>query len=211
MGQSQGKIACVKILHYILGVDILAVIKWKGDDTMDALEAIMTRKSVRNFTDQAISDEALETILKAGMSGPSCVNARDWSFVVTRDSELLKRMADANGSPADPLRGAALGILVLGDLERAFKPAPDYWIIDGSIAAQNMILAAHAMGIGSVWLGTYPQMERVEAQKKLFELPDTVIPHSILAFGYPDSSKETIPNGTSNDRYESNRIHMDKW
>ena len=211
MGQSQGKIACVKILHYIFGFDILAVIKWKGDDTMDTLEAIMTRKSVRNFTDQAISDEALDTILKAGMSGPSCVNARDWSFVVTRDAELLKKMADANGRPADPLRGAALGILVLGDLERAFKLAPDYWIIDGSIAAQNMILAAHAMGIGSVWLGTYPQMERVEAQRKLLGLPDTVIPHSILAFGYPDSSKETISGDTRNDRYESNRIHMDKW
>lgn len=107
-------------------------------------------------------------------------------------------MADANGRPADPLRGAALGILVLGNLERAFKSAPDYWIIDGSIAAQNMILAAHAMGIGSVWPGTYPQMERVEAQRKLFGLPDTIIPHSIIAFGYPDSSKDMISESRSN-------------
>ena len=178
---------------------------------MDALEAIMTRKSVRNFTDQPVSDEALEIILKAGMAGPSCVNARDWSFVVTRDPALLNKMADANGQPAEPLRGAALGILVLGDLERAFKPAPDYWIIDGSIAAQNMILAAHAMGIGSVWLGTYPQMERVEAQKRLLGLPDTVIPHSILAFGYPSGSKQTASADAGDDRYELNRIHMDKW
>lgn len=200
-----------KLLHHVFWFGILTVIKWKGDDTVDTLETIMTRKSVRNFTDRAITDEEMETILKAGMSGPSCVNARDWSFVVTRDSELLKKMADANGRPADPLRGAALGILVLGDLERAFKPAPDYWIIDGSIAAQNMILAAHAMGIGSVWLGTYPQMERVEAQRKLFGLPDTVIPHSIIAFGYPDSSKETISDSRNNDCYELNRIHMDRW
>lgn len=171
----------------------------------------MTRKSVRDFTNQAVSDAALEIILKAGMSGPSCVNARDWSFVVTRNPELLNKMADANGRPADPLRGAALGILVLGDLERVFKPAPDYWVIDGSIAAQNMILAAHAIGIGSVWLGTYPQMERVEAQRKLFGLPDTVIPHSILAFGYPDNSKATASVGTGDNRYEQNRIHMDKW
>lgn len=174
---------------------------------MDTLEAIMTRKSVRSFTNQAISDEALETILRAGMSGPSCVNARDWSFLVTRDPELLNKMADANGRPAEPLRGAALGILVLGDLERAFKPAPDYWIIDGSIAAQNMILAAHAMGIGSVWLGTYPQMRRVEAQRELLGLPDTVVPHSILAFGYPAAA----PAGAKDDRYEQSRVHMDKW
>lgn len=193
---------------------------------MDALENIMTRRSVRNYTEEPISDEVLETILRAGMAGPSCTNARDWSFLVTRDPEILNKMADANGRPAQPLRQAKLGILVLGDLERAFRPAPAYWIIDGSIAAQNMILAAHALGVGSVWLGTYPQMERVEAQRKLFDLPDTVIPHSVLAFGYPDAAKEAEPpvppkpEGGKNmpprpilekGAYEPDRIHIDRW
>lgn len=193
---------------------------------MDALEMIMTRRSVRHYTDRPISDSVLETILRAGMSGPSCVNARDWSFLVTRDPDILAKMADANGRPADPLRRAKLGILVLGDLERAFKPAPDYWIIDGSIAAQNMILAAHALGVGAVWLGTYPQMERVEAQRKLFHLPDTVIPHSVIAFGYPDTEQENVtppppkpedmpkempPAPLSKGAFEPDRIHMDKW
>ena len=199
---------------------------------MDALEMIMTRRSIRNYTAQPISDEVLETILRAGMSGPSCTNARDWSFLVTRDPDILTKMADANGRPADPLRRAKLGILVLGDLKRAFKPAPDYWIIDGSIAAQNMILAAHALGIGSVWLGTYPQMERVEVQRNLFHLPDTVIPHSVIAFGYPDTEQEAVqlpppppsvedmPKGMENmppqkplpkGVFEPERIHMDKW
>jgi nitroreductase len=195
---------------------------------MDALENIMTRRSVRNFTDEPISDEVLKTILRAGMAGPSCTNARDWSFVVTREPEVLSKMADANGRPADPLRRAKLGVLVLGDLERAFQPAPDYWIIDGSIAAQNMILAAHALGVGSVWLGTYPQMERVEAQKKLFDLPDTVIPHSVIAFGYPDVEKEATPPKPpklgknipempqrppmmKKGAFEPERIHIDQW
>lgn len=191
---------------------------------MDALENIMTRRSVRSYTDQPISDTVLETILRAGMAGPSCTNARDWSFLVTRDPAVLAKMADANGRPADPLRGAALGILVLGDLERAFRPAPDYWIIDGSIAAQNMILAAHALGVGSVWLGTYPQMERVEAQRSLFGLPDTVIPHSLLAFGYPAGEQETVPPPPGPEKapmpprpalekgaFEPDRVHMDRW
>ena len=199
---------------------------------MDALENIMTRRSVRYYTDQPISDEDLETILRAGMAGPSCTNARDWSFLVTRDRETLNKMADGNGRPAEPLRRAALGILVLGDLERAFKPAPDYWIIDGSIAAQNMILAAHALGIGSVWLGTYPQMERVEQQRALFGLPDTVIPHSIIAFGYPDYAEEQKPHEPPKPEgkppkdmpkipprppmmekgaFEPSRIHTDRW
>lgn len=173
---------------------------------MDALQAILTRASVRDFTDQPISDGDLHTILEAGMSGPSCVNARDWSFLVTRDPEILTKMAEANGRPAEPLKKATLGILVLGDLERAFPRAPEYWVVDGSIACQNMILAAKALGIGSVWLGTWPQMDRVERQQALFDLPETVVPHSLIAFGYPAD-----PEQKGRGFYEEDRVHMDKW
>jgi len=173
---------------------------------MNALEAIMSRTSVRKFKDIPVSDENIRCILKAGMSGPSCVNARDWSFVVVKNKALLNKMADANGKPALPLRGAAFGVLVCGDLNRAFSPAPEYWVIDCSIAAQNMILAAHELGIGSVWLGTWPQMERVEAQGKLFSLPENQIPHSLIAFGYPDESPSVKAP-----EWESDRVHYEKW
>ena len=173
---------------------------------MDAIQNIMSRISVRQYSDREISEEALRTILEAGMAGPSCVNARDWSFIVVRDREMLNKMADANGRPAEPLRTAKVGILVCGDLERAFPRDPDYWVVDGSIAAQNMILAANAMGIGSVWLGTWPQMNRVKAQAELFALPETQVPHSIIAFGYPEeeSTKEKLI-------WEENRVHYEKW
>ena len=157
---------------------------------MDAYENIMNRRSIRKYTSQPISEEDTRKILAAGMAAPSCTNARDWSFLVVRDRDMLNKMADANGRPAEPLRGAALGILVLGDLERAFPRAKDYWVIDGSIAAENMILAANALGIGSVWLGTWPQMERVNGLRRLFGLPENAIPHSVLAFGYPDEAPE---------------------
>jgi nitroreductase len=156
--------------------------------------------------EQEVAREDIDTILKAGMSAPSCVNSRDWAFVVVTDKEKLAKMADANGKPAEPLRGAAFAILVCGDLERSFKPAIDYWIIDSSIAAENMILAAHDMGIGSVWLGTYPQMDRVEKQRELFNLPDTIVPHSIIAFGYPSQ-----PVCEERDLFESDRVHYEKW
>ena len=174
---------------------------------MDAVENILTRRSVRRYADRPVSDEDLRTILTAGMTGPSCVNARDWHFLVTRDRELLIKMAEANGRPAEPLKTAALGILVMGDLERAFQRAPDYWIIDASIAAENMILAAHALGIGSVWLGCWPQMERVEKIRRLFDLPETAVPHSLIAFGYPPEGDAAEGKGF----YEENRIHIDRW
>ena len=173
---------------------------------MDAIQVILNRISTRQFSDKPISDADLHTILEAGMSGPSAVNARPWSFIAVRDKDMLNRMADGNGKAAEPLRGADVGILVCGDLERAFKGAPDYWVVDGSIACQNMILAAHAKGIGSVWLGTWPQENKVAAQKALFQLPEHIVPHSIIAFGYPaqDSTKQKL-------LYETDRVHFEKW
>jgi len=174
---------------------------------MDTLQAILTRISVRKFSGREISQEALRRILEAGMSGPSCVNSRDWSFVVVRDREMLNKMADANGRPAQPLRSADVGILVCGDLQRAFAGAPDYWVIDGAIAAQNLTVAAEALGLGSVWLGTWPQMQRVTGQAELFGLPEHIVPHSILAFGYPADERE-LP---LRDHWEEDRIHWEKW
>ena len=120
---------------------------------------------------------------------------------------MLSRMADANGPYAAMLKKAAAGILICGDLERAFSPAKDYWVIDGAIAGQNITLAARALGIGSVWLGTWPQMGRVERQAELFGLPETVIPHSIIALGY---SKE-IDNITPKNSYDETCIHFETW
>lgn len=172
---------------------------------MNTIEAITSRHSIRKFREQTIEEDQIQIILRAGMSGPSCVNSKDWQFVVVQNRNTLEKMADANGKPAEPLRKAAMGILVCGDLNRARKGAPEYWVIDGAIACQNMILAAQDLGIGSVWLGSWPQMDRVNRQKELFNMPDHIIPHSIIAFGYPDCEPE--------DRYvyDESIIHREQW
>ncbi|MGM9942354.1 MAG: nitroreductase family protein [Bulleidia sp.] len=172
---------------------------------MNTIEAITSRCSIRQFRSQEIGEDLIRIILHAGMSGPSCVNSKDWQFIVVRSHDTLEKMADANGKPAEPLRNAVLGILVCGDMNRAFKGAPDYWVIDGAIACQNMILAAQDLGIGSVWLGIWPQMERVNRQKELFNLPDHIIPHSIIAFGYPDCQPE------NRYVYDETIIHHEHW
>ncbi len=174
---------------------------------MNTIDAILNRRSTRNFTDQLIENEKLHQILEAAMSGPSCVNARDWSFIVVTDKEKLQKMAIANGKPAQPLNSAAAAIIVCGDLERAFQHAKEYWIIDGAIAAENICLCAHELGIGSVWLGTWPQMNRVQNQKDLFNLPDSIIPHSIIALGYP---MQDI-NSPRQTRYEESKVHYNEW
>ncbi len=174
---------------------------------MDTIQNILTRKSIRAYNTSPISKEDLHTILTAGMSGPSCVNARDWQFIVVEDKEMLNKIADANGRPAEPLRGAAAGIILCGDLNKAFPPAKDYCVIDTSIACQNMILVARALGIGSVWLGTWPQMDRVEKLAKLFDLPEHIVPHLVLALGY----SEEVAEMTDKNAYEESVVHWEKW
>lgn len=174
---------------------------------MDSIQNILTRRSIRSFEDRPISPEDMHVILTAAMSGPSCANTRSWQFIVVEDKETLNKMADCNGFYAAPLRQAAAGILICGDLEKAFAPAKEYWVIDGAIAGQNISLAARALGIGSVWLGTWPQMNRVQRQIELFNLPETVIPHSIIALGY---SKE-IDNITPKNSYDETCVHFETW
>ena len=126
--------------------------------------------------------------------------------IVVDDPEVLHKMYQANGVPAKPLLECAFAILICGDYSKAFKFSKDYFAVDGSIAGQNMILAAWSLGIGSVWLGTWPQMDRVFAQSKLFDLPNDQIPHSIIAFGYPlDEIKE------KEEYYDEAVVHYNKW
>ena len=129
---------------------------------MDALQNLFNRRSVRDFTAQPIEEEKLHRILEAGMSGPCCVNARDWSFIVVTDREKLLEMAEANGRPAQPLKKAAAAILICGDLERAFSPAKDYWVIDGAIAAAivrgDPKVATAARQAAAVLLQASPQL-----------------------------------------------------
>ena len=176
---------------------------------MNTIEAIMQRISTRSFSEQVISDDDMHTLLAAAMSGPSCANTRDWSFIVLRDREIIDRVADGNGPYVGPLRKASAAVLVCGDCSRSYENARDYWIIDGAIAAQNLILAATELGIGSCWIGTYPEMERVEAQIKLFDLPEHIVPHSVIALGYPDEIALNTPGRAK--YYEEDRVHLNKW
>ena len=78
-------------------------------------------------------------------------------------------------------------------------------MVDGAIACQNLVLAAEGLGLGCVWLGTWPQEDRVEAQRKLFGLPEHIVPHSILAFGFPAEQPAVKPD------YEEDRVHFERW
>lgn len=149
------------------------------------LENIATRASVRAFKRDAIPDDLIQKLLKAGMAAPTALNAQPWHFIVIHDQGQLSSL-----SVASPYTGlladAPLAIAVCGDIT---KKAPGdegiYWSQDACAATENILLAAHAMGLGATWTGSYPIEARYKLAQKVLSLPDNLIPVSIIAIGYP--------------------------
>jgi nitroreductase len=169
---------------------------------MDAYEAITTRRSIRAYTAQPVSEELIRELLAAAMSAPSASNRQPWHFLVITERHQLDAMT-AILPYGQMLRQAPLAIVVCGDRER--QPMDGYWVQDCSAATENILLAAHAKGLGAVWLGVYPRQERIEPLRRLLGLPDQVPPLAVLSIGYPAEQKE--PAG----RYDESRIHRDRW
>ena len=152
------------------------------------VENIMTRTSIRNYTDQAISADTIETLLRAGMAAPTAVNKQPWHFVAVTDKEKLSGLATANPN-AGMAAKAPLAIVVCGDMTKALEGGGRaFWIQDCSAATENILLAAHALGLGAVWTGTYPNEERVAAVSEVMKLPEYIIPLCTIVIGYPAES-----------------------
>ena len=176
---------------------------------MNTIETILTRKSIREYSDKPIEEETLQTILKAGQAGPSARNRRDWHFLVVQDPAILKNMAEAHGLIVSmPLMRAKMAIVVLGDKSAS---SGDFWEVDCSIAAQNMILAAHELGIGTCWIGTFPVESRMQIHKEIFNLPEHIVPHSLITFGYPKDNSNFNNLKEGKPILEEAKIHREKW
>jgi nitroreductase len=169
---------------------------------MDTLEAIFTRRSVRNFQSDPVSENDLHDLLRAGMQAPSAKNEQPWHFLVIDDLALLHAIPDFHPH-AKMLLEAPLAILVCSDRKLETKRAS--WLQDCSAATQNILLAAHAKGLGAVWLGIFPDSERVFGMQALVNLPKDVRPVSLVAIGYTASQPEPV------DRFKEERVHLNQW
>ena len=169
---------------------------------MDALKAILTRRSVRKYTDKSISDEIIKQLLEAAFSAPSASNQQPWHFIVIDDRAILGKTKDFHPS-AKMLEKAQKAILVCGDLN--LEKLKGYWVLDCSAATENILIAARALALGGCWLGIYPRQDRVNHLKKILKLPEHVIPFALISLGYPNEKQEKV------NRYNESRIHHNKW
>lgn len=169
---------------------------------METLKAILTRRSVRHFTSDPIQEEDLQELLRAGMQAPSAKNEQPWHFVILDDSKLLHAIPKFHPH-ARMLLEAPLAILVCSDRTLETKRAS--WLLDCAAATQNILLAAHAKGLGAVWLGVFPDADRISGMQKLLALPEDIRPVSLIAVGHPASVPQPV------DRFIPARIHRNQW
>ena len=167
------------------------------------MESIFNRRSVRNFTAEPVHEDTVIKLLKAAMAAPSAGNQQPWEFIIVRDRSALEEVTKFH-EYSSMLKQAPVAIIVCANLQRCKYPV-DYWIQDCAAATQNILLAATALNLGSCWLGILPQPERVEGVRRVFSMPDNVVPLSIVALGWPEKPLKAI------DRFDATRIHYEKW
>jgi len=165
-------------------------------------EVIISRRSVRKYTSVPVTPLQIDNLMHAAMYAPSANNLQPWHFIVVTDREMLNKIMESHPY-ANMLKDAPLAIVVCAD--ENIEKTEGYWVQDCSAATQNILLAAHAMELGSVWLGVYPRKERMLAIRTIFELPESIHPLSIIAIGLTDEQK-TLP-----ERYLKERIHINQW
>jgi nitroreductase len=170
-----------------------------------AINNIMTRVSVRSFTGEKITQAQLDTLLRAAMAAPSAINKQPWAFVVVTDEAIITRLGEAlpysrcSNKPA-------LAIIPCGDLSKAIEGEMGaFWINDVSAATENLLLAAHAMGLGAVWTGLHPDMNRAKMVQEMLGLPEHIIPLCVVPVGVPAEQPAV------KDKYNPDNIHYNGW
>jgi len=156
---------------------------------METIVCIKTRRSRRKFLDKDISNELLEKIIDAGRYAPSSMNSQPWEFIIVKEDEIKKKLAELKGKDNEEcLLGAKVIITVCIDMEKSATR----WMEDGVCAAMNILLAIHELGLGAVYVTGYnnKETEITDGLKKALNLPRNIIPVVLIPLGYPDPSEE---------------------
>jgi nitroreductase len=172
--------------------------------TLDTITAIMSRRSIRDYTSHPVPEDLVRLLVEAGMCAPSAFNERSSEFIVINDRKILDEIFQLN-TKALQIKKATVAIMICGNTANEKFPGKGYWQLDGAVAAENILLAAHAVGLGAVWTAIYPYEERMAAVKKQLDLPETIQPLCIIPLGYPAEKK------FRENRFDPARFHQNKW
>lgn len=161
------------------------------------MNSIFHRISVRKYQAKDVEQEKIEKLLRAAMAAPSACNQQPWEFYVVTNQDVIKALSEA--SPYANCAAEAPVIFV--PCFRSEGIAPEYFNIDLSAAVENLLLEADAQGLGAVWMGISPDAGRMEAVRKVLDIPSGLSPFALVPCGYPAEERP------QEDRYEENRVH----
>lgn len=171
----------------------------------ETLQTIFSRASVRSYGDAPVSADTLLMLVRAGMAAPTAVNKRPWEFIVVTDRATLEKLAAAL-QYARMAAHAAAAIVVAGDTRRQYGGTDaQYWIMDCSAASENILLAAHSLGLGAVWTSVFPEQDRMDKVRGILGIPDHVVPLNVIPIGAPAAAVK------AQDKYDPAQIHRDRW
>ena len=166
------------------------------------IDFILDGRSFRKYTDKVIEDEKIVLLLKAAMYAPSAMNKQPWHFLVIDDRDLMLRITEIH-QHAGMLKGASHAIVICGD--ENLHHDEGFWVVDCGAATENMLLAAHALGLGACWIGIQPREARKKAFSKLLKLPEHVKPFALVSVGYPADVRPRP------ERYHPEKVHLNTW
>ena len=165
----------------------------------DLIKTIFSRRSIRKYTAEPVSDADIKTLLEAAMAAPSASNNKPWHFVVVTERETLDALADAHPY-GKMLAQSPLCIAVCGD------PAiSSFWVQDCSAATENLLVAVAALGLGAVWLGVHPLDRRIDFTRQILGIPETIVPLNLISIGHPAEEKEPRT------QYDEARVYRGQW
>ena len=189
----------IKKAVYVWVIGILGMISFAACSSASQGEVPSTSNAALDYLDKEVEKEKIDWMLRAGMAAPSGKDIRPWEFVLVTDRVALDSMAAALPY-AKMLTQARYAIVVCGDVAQS-----SYWYLDCSAAAQNILLAAEAQGLGAVWTAAYPYEDRIRVVRKYTELPGNIVPLCVIPFGYPATAQEP------KQKFDEKKIHYDKF
>lgn len=166
------------------------------------MKAILERRSIRKYTEEKVPMENIKELLKAAMQAPSAGNSQPWEFIVVDDKEKLVEVTKVH-KYSFMLPDASYGIVVCATPDKEIHKG--YFPQDCAAAVENMLIKANDIGLGAVWLGVYPEEDRVEDIRKIFNIDENVIPFAVVSVGYPNEEKKF------DDRYDENKVHYNTY
>lgn len=171
---------------------------------MDVMTALKTRRSVRAYTSEPVSEQDLQLILEAAMQAPSAANEQPWELIIIRNPETLAKVGEINSYAAYAAK-APMAIMVCLNLQK--EKISGMGIIDVNLCAENILLAAHALGLGAVYTGVYPMKDRMAKFQELLGLPQNVLPIGLIVMGHPRLNIHRDPEN----RFNKDAVHQEKW